>query len=1162
MAATPLQSENDFSYALYCQQASARLGNVRKDEGVNASFVMPTRWGLKQDELAIVQSKLTAETVVGLAGKDNHRVRYIEESPEGKWYLDSLFALNFSSTRAPVRASFLMPEDITLQNSDKTEKEIAILFHEPTAEEVSPVLKRQNFRQAALMTNNREADFSNNIKLNIIGEIQHQLVNEVLKKKSRNGKVLLTPKDAAIRLVFSGEGLGGLDAQLSLFYFMEDLVADLKRGKRERKYADLSDLDLEIELSLIDSSLPKKLAERAKPLLEKIKVEYPKIKFKSYSFDTGQSKGKLGGEHIFSNVSDPEQVLIQHEIRKRSDGSLVELQNNSNNKPVLLLKNRGILSFIYQRASFRLIHQVVTGIRNLFIGIFMPTLANRDVLQEKLEKREAELYNESDDLEEECNVKEMDKKEAKKVAGLKPHELDHHEFGKLVSDLDETNRLQMFKAMPPIENLVFEGGGVKGLVYAGALKRMQEANLQENVKRVAGSSAGAIVSALLAVGYSPAVIEAKMKSIDFRALMDRDSPLFWNPPGVSHISDAINLVSKHGIYKGKAFLGLLEDLLSSEIREKLKQQKEQEFLQQTLGSQFSKYDLESESHYIERLENEKIKLIEQNGGRESFDIMIGVHVEDYLKSVGIRHSDEITFGQLDLLCQTYPDLGFKALYITGTKLRTGELVVFSHETYPDLPIKSAVRASMSFPGAFVPYKIDGEEYADGGIANNWPMGIFDKKSCLPPDVALTEEGANPCTLGFLVDSADEIKRRWCGFEERKLEKVSLKGFIGQVVEGLHSRSEDLQKKYQMQAVQIFDEDVPTLDFSLTPKTQDRLINSGYNEMDRYVRYYRQPNVRYDGLYFKSLEEKYHSKQLSFEQISLIIENEIAPYLEKLQLFQEKYTKQLEIHEQTLKALEETRKSLISQGQKLEQLSMIDEQIDTLENESINCEAALDIIAKKRTLLVKEKHIAEQAMAEVGGATKKGEQGFQPAKGESLAFQRPIGHKAIPENSVIESVLPPTQLGMRIHEPKLLVESAWEGLKTFLDNKGDIVNNLKVVDGNFEFELNYHENQKNLKTAIKREDERVGFFLEEVPVQDDAKRKAFEVLFAISIEEMLGASKDQVIDIDLTGSDSDKIIMKEVLDSLIEQQSEQCVENNLTFNIKGSLSSRSRLDSRD
>lgn len=1160
MAATPLQSEYDFSYALYCQQASARLGNIRKGEGVNASFVMPTRWGLKQDELAIVQSKLTEESVVGLAGKDNHRVSYLEESPESKWYLDSLFALNFSSTRAPVRASFLMPEDITLQNSDKTEKEIAILFHEPTAEEVSPVLKRQNFRQAALMTNNREADFSNNIKLNIINEIQHQLVNEVLKKKSRGGKVLLTPKDAAIRLVFSGEGLGGLDAQLSLFYFMEDLVADLKRGNTEKKYADLSDLDLEIELSLIDSSLPKKLAQRAKPLLEKIKVEYPKIKFKSYSFDTGQSKGKLGGEHIFSTVSDPEQVLIQHEIRKRSDGSLVRVESNSNNKPVLLLKNRGFLSFIYQRASFRLIHQVVTGIRNLFIGIFMPTLANRDVLQEKLEKREAEFYKESDDFEEKCNTKEMHKKEAKRVAALKPHELDHHEFGKLVSDLDETNRLQMFKAMPPIENLVFEGGGVKGLVYAGALKRMQEANLHENVKRVAGSSAGAIVSALLAAGYSPAEIEAKMKSIDFRALMDRDSPLFWNPPGVSHISDAINLVSKHGIYKGKAFLGLLEDLLSSEIREKLKQQKELKFLKQNLGLQFSKYDVESESEYVERLENAKIKLIEKNGGRESFDIMIGVDVEDYLKSVGIRNLDEITFGQLDLLRHTYPHLGFKELFITGTKLRTGELVVFSHETYPDLPIKSAVRASMSFPGAFVPYKIDGEEYADGGIANNWPMGIFDQKSCLPPGVELTEEGANPSTLGFLVDSADEIKRRWCGFEQRKLEKVSLKGFIGQVVEGLHSRSEDLQKKYQMQAVQIFDEDVPTLDFSLTPKTQDRLINSGYNEMDRYVRYYRQPNVRYDGLYFKSLDEKYHSQQLSFEQISSIVENEIEPYLAKLQLFQEKYTKQLEIHVQTLEALKKTRQSLIDQGQKAEQLSMVDQQITALEWEISTCEPALEIIARKRILLEEEKRIAEEVMAEVRNSPKKGGGGFKPAKGESFAFQRPISHKAISENSVIKSVSPPTQLGMRIHEPKLLEKSSLESLKILLDNKGDIVNNLKEVDGNFEFDLNYDKNQKNLKTAIKREDDKVGYFLKEVPVQDDAKRKAFEALFAISIEEILDACENKEIDIDLTGSESDKIMMKTVLESLISKQLEICNNKQLTFNIKGLPSSKSRPDS--
>jgi len=42
-----------------------------------------------------------------------------------------------------------------------------------------------------------------------------------------------------------------------------------------------------------------------------------------------------------------------------------------------------------------------------------------------------------------------------------------------------------------LENLVFEGGGVKGIAYAGAVQSLKNHSLLEKVKRVAGTSAGA-----------------------------------------------------------------------------------------------------------------------------------------------------------------------------------------------------------------------------------------------------------------------------------------------------------------------------------------------------------------------------------------------------------------------------------------------------------------------------------------------------------------------------------------------------------------------------------------------------------------------------------------------------------------------------------------------
>src|SRR3954452_7535928 len=51
-------------------------------------------------------------------------------------------------------------------------------------------------------------------------------------------------------------------------------------------------------------------------------------------------------------------------------------------------------------------------------------------------------------------------------------------------------------------DLVFEGGGAKGSVFAGALEVFFAAGHQP--ARLVGTSAGAITAALLAAGYTPA----------------------------------------------------------------------------------------------------------------------------------------------------------------------------------------------------------------------------------------------------------------------------------------------------------------------------------------------------------------------------------------------------------------------------------------------------------------------------------------------------------------------------------------------------------------------------------------------------------------------------------------------------------------------------------
>ena len=53
---------------------------------------------------------------------------------------------------------------------------------------------------------------------------------------------------------------------------------------------------------------------------------------------------------------------------------------------------------------------------------------------------------------------------------------------------------------PVYRNLVMEGGGIRGIAYGGALAELEQRGVLAGIRRVGGTSAGAIQAALLAVG--------------------------------------------------------------------------------------------------------------------------------------------------------------------------------------------------------------------------------------------------------------------------------------------------------------------------------------------------------------------------------------------------------------------------------------------------------------------------------------------------------------------------------------------------------------------------------------------------------------------------------------------------------------------------------------
>ncbi|XP_062569916.1 uncharacterized protein LOC134231985 [Saccostrea cucullata] len=79
--------------------------------------------------------------------------------------------------------------------------------------------------------------------------------------------------------------------------------------------------------------------------------------------------------------------------------------------------------------------------------------------------------------------------------------------------------LRDFEDPFPFENLVFEGGGAKGVAYPGAIQALEELGLIKQIKRFAGTSVGSMTACMVALGYNSTKIKEVLEK-DFRTFYD------------------------------------------------------------------------------------------------------------------------------------------------------------------------------------------------------------------------------------------------------------------------------------------------------------------------------------------------------------------------------------------------------------------------------------------------------------------------------------------------------------------------------------------------------------------------------------------------------------------------------------------------------------------
>ena len=281
-------------------------------------------------------------------------------------------------------------------------------------------------------------------------------------------------------------------------------------------------------------------------------------------------------------------------------------------------------------------------------------------------------------------------------------------------------------------DLVFEGGGAKGMALVGAYEEL--AGQGHSFGRLLGTSAGAITAVFLAAGYSSDEMVAVLTEQDaaghpvFASFMGEPPPF-----------------SDQEIEQG-AFRRLLGGVDLTFIPG---------FVENPLKDQLAG----AVAHT--RMTRNFLALVERGGWYSAHNFLTWLRAK---LDAGAYNGKPRKFSALTLAqfyAATNVDVTFCATDTTG-----GRQLVLNHRTAPDCPLVYAVRMSMSIPllwdeviwdKSWGPYQgrdITGHTIVDGGVLSNFPLELF--VSDAPFVTAVMGPKQNNPVLGLLLDDAAPV----------------------------------------------------------------------------------------------------------------------------------------------------------------------------------------------------------------------------------------------------------------------------------------------------------------------------------------------------------------------------------------------------------------------
>jgi NTE family protein len=103
------------------------------------------------------------------------------------------------------------------------------------------------------------------------------------------------------------------------------------------------------------------------------------------------------------------------------------------------------------------------------------------------------------------------------------------------------------------KNLVLEGGGVRGLAYAGVFSVLEEKGILQQLEKIGGSSAGSIAGMLVSIGYTASEIDSLMMELSLEKFNDGNGGL---------VGKYARFKKNYGLYKGETFEKWLKEMVA------------------------------------------------------------------------------------------------------------------------------------------------------------------------------------------------------------------------------------------------------------------------------------------------------------------------------------------------------------------------------------------------------------------------------------------------------------------------------------------------------------------------------------------------------------------------------------------------------------------------